>query len=332
METGFAAFFAQFDVPYREAAEQVIDVGLSWMAELLPPVLLLVIVWCGVRMASGTLHMGTFLKYAVRVVLLMFLVSERGYVDFVATPALDTVPNEIAHRILGVGAGLNAVEQFDIIDATVKEMVVTAWGNATGLFNIGNQLAIWNHELWHNVFHGLMFYVWMAMRALLYMVVMSGAFLLAFIPFDSTVSYVRTNIGKMVGLTVWQLCAAIVLKVGLNGTQIMLDRVTQGQTTSIAAQIQILGDVWRWELGVLVTFILMPAAAGVGSGIAASSSVVQGMIVGAATTMGSVGMRAAGAVSGRVGGAIGHGPWAAGQKAAVHARNYAASATGGVRP
>lgn len=290
----YAETAAQFDRMMAAGTAEVLDAGLGWMTDLLPPVVTLLVMFCGTLMALGQLHTGTALKYAGRLVLLLALVSAGTYADAVVTPILDTIPDEIASRLNGLGASLTAAEQFDIVANTLEEMTEVALANATGLLRIADRAAIHGHNAWGSGALAVMFWVWVAMRMLLHLVVMLGAFLLVLIPFDTTNGIVREWGAKVVGVLAWQLVAAILLKVSLTGSMLMLERVAQAGTPSLAAQIAQLRDIARWCLGMLVLFLVAPAACGFGAGIASASTMAAGLAGKAASFGLGVGGRVAG--------------------------------------
>ena len=291
LEQGFAGFLSQYEAPFEAAGRDVIASGLRWMVELSEPALILLIVGCGMLGYFGQFHMGRLVKYGWRVLLMLALLGG-AYWDWIAVPFLEDIPNEIGARVQGAGGALRAVEQFDIVSTTIKEIANVAWANASGLSSMGDRVVIWTASAVARLLLGGMFFVWACMRILLHLVVMVGAFTIVFIPFDTTLSFFRQFMGKLVGLTFWQIGAAVTIKILITGTMLMLDRVTQAQASSLPAQINLLVDIAVWNLGTFLVFLVVPAATGIGSAIAATATAMQSLGVAAATGVASLGMRA----------------------------------------
>lgn len=295
MEDGYAALIGQYEAPFQQAAREVIDAGLAWMLDLSQPALVVLIAGCALLGAYGQFGIGSVLRYGFRVFLMLALLNG-AYWEWIAEPALETIPNEIAHRVTGLGKSLRAVEQFDIVDNTITEIQTVAWGNASGMLQGFDRVAI---TFWGGLSRGILavvFAVWLAMRILLHLVVMIGAFLIVLIPFESTKGFFRSFGAKVLSLSLWQIGAAITLKTLLNGIQLMLDRVTQIPMRSLSAQIALLQDLAIWNGIALFIFVCVPAAVAYGAAVSGVAAGAQAMIVRAGSSVGGAAVGVAGTV------------------------------------
>lgn len=298
LEGAYGAFWIQFEAPLREASQSLQAVGLDWMLDMLTPILVIVTMTWGAMLATGTMSMHSARKYGARVLLMLWLIVGGGWSGTINQLVLEDFPNEVAQRIHGGSVTMQAVEQFDTIDQVIKGMAATALAQATGPLFVAERAAVHVARAFAGGFEAFMFFIWCAMRMLLYMVVVTGSFLLIFIPFDSTIVWFRQNIGKIVGLSVWQLCANLFLKVLLTGTMMRLDRLTNAQVQSLGNIIDTLWDVTWWNMGCAILFLLLPAAAAYGSSVVSSAGVVQGMVIGiGAAAIGGVSRVAGGLAS-----------------------------------
>lgn len=294
LEGKHGAFWMQFEATFRQASAELQASGIAWMVDMMTPILAIVTIMLGFLMASGQLNTGAMTKYGGRTIFMLWLVVGGAWVGTINALVLEDFPNEIARRIHGGSAQMQAVEQFAVVDSMLKGMAATARGQATGPTYIAERGMIYLNTFVATTINDLMFFVWCAMRMMLYMVVTMGAFLLFLMPFDSTIGVVKQLFGKIIGLLTWQLAANVTIKVIQTGTIMRLSELADSSPKSLGTMIELLGDNASWNVGALIMFLLIPAFAGFGSGIVASQTAVQGMIfagvtAGVAATRGVMG-------------------------------------------
>lgn len=280
METSYEQFYNIFDEATRVSADEAMRNGLAKLAELLPYALIPFIILCAILVGTGQMGFRLFTSYGARLVLLLWLVVGGAYIPYVRNFVVDEIPNEIATTVNGsVDNRINSVQQFGLLDDASAHFTATALSQATGIWNVGNMISIWNARGLTKFFIEIMFYIWIAVRMALYLVVASGAFLLLFLLFDSTRGWVNSLWGKFVGLTVLQLLMSILLKIQLGGSQMFLRNIiNMGANASLERQIDWCWTIAGWFLGCLVLLIMLPTLAAVYSGAAASSAIAGGMM------------------------------------------------------
>lgn len=286
MATTYQQFYTQYDEAIRAGADAAMHAGLAKMGELLPYTLIPVVIVCGVLVATGQMGMRLFTSYGWRVVLLVWLTLGAAYVPYVRDMVVDTIPNEIASTLHGgVENRITVAEQFDVLETASGHFVSLVLAQATGPFQIGNRVSAWFARGCMKFFIEIIFYMWIAVRMLTYLVVAMAAFMLILIPFESTRGWFLAMVGKMVGLTVWQLAISILLKIVLAGSMVYLRGVlTGGAGMSIEEQIDTCWSIAGWFLGCGVLTIAIPTVcAGFGANIAGGAGIALGAMATGAT-------------------------------------------------
>ena len=295
MEGTYGAFWSAYEGAFRNSAAALEAAGIAWVADLLIVVLPLLTITWAILMGSGQMNVAVAHKYGWRLLFLLWLVVGGAYATTVHYVVLDAFPTELASRIHGEGAAnFTMIDQFEIIDTTIKHFGSVFGGQATGVRYTAERLNIQFTQWIALGFLKLMFFIWIAMRAMLYIVVIIGAFVIISIPFDTTIGFIRAVFGKMVALSVWQIGSATALKIMLSGYMVWLDNMKDSNLPTLQHMMNTMGDIAWWSVGCLVIFILLPGMTAVGSGIVAGATVVQGAIFGAVGAAVGVGGRIAG--------------------------------------
>lgn len=288
---GYAEFYAQYDIAIRNGADQATQAGLAYLRDLFPIVTPLFVIALCALWAGNQLSMGQFIKYGTRMAVVMWLILAGAYVPHVRDLMVDDIPNSAARAVSGsVDDRMSAVQQFEMIDNAAANYVANVNQVATGISQIGNKIAAWFARGMQKLFLFFVFVVWIAMRDLAYLIAAVGAFMILFLPFESTKHIFISHFSKLFGVAMWQVSASILLKIMLGGVQIYLKRVsTTGLQLSIDQQVDQCLDIAMFFFGMAILFIMIPATVGVGAGSAASSSVASGALMAAGGNMARAG-------------------------------------------
>lgn len=289
MLRNYEATYLQYDVGFREGADAATMAGIEFTASLIYAASLPVIIVVGVLMMAGAMDRAVLLQYVWRVALVLWLAVSAAFIPYVRDMAVDHIPNDIAGR-LNANQQMTAVQQFDVLDQAAGHFVSQIQGQATGPFQVGNAIAAWMARGLQKLFLGVTFYIWMGMRFLNYLAIALAAFTLIFILFKTTSGFLMSQMGKIVGLVMWQISASILLQVMLSGMMAMLRPIlASAASMSLEQQIDVAFTVAEWFAGCFVMVLMMPAVIGVGSGVAASSFIASGAMVNASRAMVSAG-------------------------------------------
>lgn len=284
--TAYSDFYAQYDQPLRQAFDVVTRDGLAWVASTSPALLIPTIIMFGVMMAAGGMSTSKAAGYGIKIALFIYLVVMGAYIPLVRDMIVDTIPNELASRVNGARTSITVAQQFDRIDDSSAYYTSLVLGQTTGIMQIGNRVAVWFNRGGGIIFLQVIFYIWIAMRQLTYLAVCLGAFMMIFLPFDATRQWVMGKMATLVGLVLWQLAASILLKIQLDGAEIFMRNVLAASSSmSIEQQIDQLGKISGWYLGMFVGFVLAPTVVGVYGGQLAGSGMATGMLMAGSRSM-----------------------------------------------
>lgn len=289
MLRSYEAFYLQYDVALRAGADAATMAGIAFTASLIYAAALPVIITVGVLMFAGAMDKAVLLQYVWRVALVLWLAVSAAFIPYVRDMAVDHIPNDIAAS-LNANQQMTAVQQFDVLDQAAGNFTSQILGQATGISQVGNKVAAWLARGLQKVFLAATFYIWMGMRFLNYIAIALAAFTLIFILFKVTSGFLVSQMGKIVGLIMWQVSASILLQVMLSGMMVLLrDTIASGASMSIEQQIDVSLSVAEWFFGCFILVLMLPAVIGVGSGVAASSFIASGAMVNASRVMASAG-------------------------------------------
>jgi hypothetical protein len=287
----YEAFYQQYDVAIRAAADSATAAGIAKTAELLPVVMVPLIIAVGILMAMGLYSLQRLYRDGLMVIVLSWLVVGAAYTPMVRDLFIDTIPNEVASSLFGgVNQRLTVVQQFDAADKATGFFASRIIGQASGIIStIKIAPMAWIAYGAAKIFIALMFFVWMIARALTYIGVALGAFLLITLVFESTRGYFMGLVSKIVGLVIWQIAASILLHVMLQGMfQFIRAIIDNSENLGLEQQVDKLIDIAVYFLGCLAMLLALPAIAGGYTASAAQMATFGAgrMAMGAAGSMG----------------------------------------------
>lgn len=283
----FQEFYQQYDAAVRNGADQATRAGLDYCRDLFPYITPPFVIALAVLGMSGQLSIGKFISYVGRMALVMWLILGAAFIPHVRDFIVDEIPTSVANKLSGIVDDRSGpVDQFQIIDDAAANYVSEVNQVATGITQIGNKIAAWFARGLQKIFLFFVFVVWIAMRQLAYLTCAVLAFMIIFYPFESTRSWTHSQFARLFGITMWQVSASILLHIMLGGVQIYLKRIsTDGMQLSIDQQVDQCLDIAMYFMGMAVLFIMIPATVGVGSGVAASSSIASGAMIAATSNL-----------------------------------------------
>lgn len=298
----FAMFAAQYDEAIRAGADAAMNAGLARLTQLMPYFLTPMVIMWGVLGATGQLGWGRLLSYLLRLAFFLWLVVGLAYVPVIRNTVVDDIPNEIATVVNGGGATITSAQQFDALDEATAHFVANIKAQATGIFAFPTRLTADAARGYAKFWLELIFYIWIIVRMATYLLVASMAFMMLFVLFDSTRGWVMSMVGKMVGVSVWQLMTSILLAVQVAGMQVYLRSAIANPGASIDEQLENAWDIGGWFLGCFVLLLVVPSLSGFGAGYVAAGA--QGAIFGAVGTAGRLAASGGAALGSRTAGTL----------------------------
>lgn len=284
VDQSFAMFAAQSDDAFRAGADAAMRAGLQWTAANMKYVLIPAVIVFGLLIAVGQMSKGRALSFSGRLAILIFAAVSMAYSTMFADLMVDGIPNEIASSINGGGLRITSAQQWDVLNAGVSNFTANVRGQATGISNIPTRMAADLANGYAKVWLRMFFYMWIIARIAMRLLIASTAFLLLMIMYDHSRGWLQQQIGKMVGIIVWQLMSAIMTSVMLAGAEVYLRDAIANPGASLDMQIDRIWDIGGHFLGCFIMVLLLPALSAVGSGYVAGG--IQGGVM--ATAAGAI--------------------------------------------
>lgn len=281
-ERNFEMFAAQYDEALRAGADQAMMALLERAATIMPAVLTPLVIGLGVLWAIGQLGLGRAFSYIARIAVVVWLIVSLAYIPMIRDTVVNDFPNEIAGWVNGDGQAMSSAAQFDRLDEANAHFTSLILGQATGFLQMPTRIIAHAHRAAAKFWLELIFYIWIACRMLTYLLVASGVVFVFFLLFESTRNWFGEFLGKLVGVCVWQLMSAIMLRITLVGMEVYMRAAIANPGRSLDEQLETAADIAGWFLGCFILLLLLPAAAGVGSGMVAGAA--QGTVLGLMTT------------------------------------------------
>nr|WP_302479809.1 type IV secretion system protein [Roseicella sp. DB1501] len=245
-------------------------------------------------------------KRGVRAMAIIALLQAGTYGSMVREQFWTTIPNLVATSLSGNVTAITAAQRFDRVDMAASNLIARADGQAAGLLNLRPQIAISFAQAAIKVFLLVSFALWLVSRVATALLIAVGPFLLIAWLFDATRGWVLQWIGKLIGLAVWQLCAAILAEMVLRGSMYWVQRVAAFPGAGLAEMLDGLWKVAIWFGINMLVMLGLPYYAAIGSSSAAGAGVAVatgGALVGGAASMGARAGAAAASAAMRAGGA-----------------------------
>lgn len=288
--------------------DEVIAAGIAASVGVLRAALMLYVLIAAVMVMYGRMGGWEAVRRGVRAMAVIALLQAATYGAYVRETFWVTIPDKVAASLSGSPSTITAAQRFDRVNQAASNLVAVADRQATGLFNLRPQIAITVAEACMKAFLFITFALWLVSRIATALLIAAGPFLLIAFLFDATRSWVLQWIGKLVGLAVWQLCAAILAEMVLRGSMSWVQRVAAAPGAGLPEMLDELWKVAIWFGLNAIVMLGLPYYAAIGSSAAAGigvASVAGWALAGQAATLGaSAAMGAArfGAAAGRAAG------------------------------
>lgn len=314
-DTGMYEEYARFtDDLTTSGMDEVITAGINASVGVLRSALMVYVMIAAVMVMYGRMGGWDAVRRGVRAMAVIALLQAGTYNSYVRETFWVTIPNKVASALTGSPTRTTAAQRFDRVNQASSNLVALADQQATGLFNFRPQIAITLAEACMKAFLFVTFALWLVSRIAIALLISAGPFLLIAFLFDSTRSWVLQWIGKLVGLSIWQLCAAILAEIVLRGSMTWVQKVAAAPGTAIPEMVDELWKVVIWFGLNAIVMLGLPYYAAIGSSAAAGLGVASTVGLAIGGTAASLGASAAMGAA-RLGSAAGR---AAG-RAAAHA-------------
>jgi hypothetical protein len=236
-------------------------------------------------------------SYAIRAVVIAYLLSTtEAYGLWVRDRFFTTIPNEITRLVVGSAAPLTAAQQFDNLSLYTDTVIASALGQATSLSQIGDRVALWWADTLIHLLLAVEFFIFLLGRKLMAIVIVIGPFLLLFELFEATRGYCRSWVGKLVGLTVFQLASTSLLVINAQGAYFFVQNILNNPPAGLSQQIANIDRFSMWCLGDALAMLALPSVVAIGSGAAAGSAVATTFLIAAGSKASGLAGRGARAV------------------------------------
>src|SRR4051812_20217734 len=190
-----------------------IDAGLAWIAPQLRIALGLYVIGYAFLMMYGRVEGWTLASAVGRAMAVAAILKIDNYSYYVRDLFFTDLPNQLARAMNGPRITVNSAQQFDVLWEAVVHYTAFIKSQATGwsnVVNVGVVLVMAGMNLgalW------VIFGVWLISRVFMALVICLGPFLIILYLFRGTREYVNQWLGKIAGLTLLQLAAAILLRI-----------------------------------------------------------------------------------------------------------------------
>lgn len=288
--------------------DEVITAGITASLGVLRAALMLYVLIAAVMVMYGRMSGWEAVRRGVRAMAIIALLQAGTYGSYVRETFWVTIPDKVASSLSGSPTTITAAQRFDRVNQAAANLVAVADQQATGLFNFRPQIAITIAEACMKAFLFISFALWLVSRIATALLIAAGPFLLIAFLFDATRGWVLQWVGKLVGLAVWQLCAAILAEIVLRGSMTWVQRVAGATGVGLPEMVDELWKVVIWFGLNAIVMLGLPYYAAIGSSAAAGLGVAATAGWAVAGTAASLGASAAmgaarlGAAAGRAAG------------------------------
>ncbi len=277
----------------------ILTSAMAWARPALQGAMTLFIAVCGFLVTFNEMSARRAGNYAVRAIAVAYILSSTAvYNQWVTNVFFTQLPNTIATVVTGATTPITAAQQFDKLALSAESVIATAMSQATGLMHIGDQMALWWALGWIHVILSVEFFIFMLGRKLMAVVIVIGPFLILFELFEHTRGWARAWIGKLVGLTVFQLASTALLSISSQGAFSYVQAISANPGAGLDQQIANIDHLSAWFLGDALSIMAVPTIAAIGSGVAAGTAVAASFAARAGTGAARIGASTAGAGTG----------------------------------
>lgn len=214
IERIFEPFATDLDRTLIGGMNDVVQSGLAWAQPQLRALLVLYVVAYALGfMLTANVSARQAAFAALRGLMVAAAVKSANYVPWVQEQFFTTLPNQIAAALNGPRTAVSSAQQFDILWSAALRVNGLILQQASGWLHVVDRGVAWGIAAVCVLALLVMFIMWSIPRIFLALVICIGPFLIPLYLFRTTRSFVEAWIGKLVGLTVLQLAASILMRV-----------------------------------------------------------------------------------------------------------------------
>ena len=281
MNTLFSQFYGLLDNALANGVSSVISAGLAYAARPLHALLIIYIAIIGYLGLTGQAE-EPFRLLVIRVVkasFVVYLLTASAYETYVRGLFMTGIPNAVAQALNSGTSVTTAPQQFDNLWSASMHQCAAVLQEATGLTNIGTRITVYVAQGMIGIALGLSFIIWEMARALMGIVICLGPFMIAFYLFQATRSLVERWLGKLIALTILQLCVSVLLQILLQGQKSYMTSVQSAiGSGGLDERVMVLLQIGLFFLMCAFLMVMLPSIAySIGNGISFSTAGVVAM-------------------------------------------------------
>jgi type IV secretory pathway VirB6-like protein len=267
----FQTVAAQFDTNLLSAINGVIGNGLAWAQPQVRAAATLFILISGWLVLTGRMDKSVLAGRVLRIMAVVALLTSAGtFNTYVRDLFLEDIPSTVGAALTG-GTTYAPAAQFDALWSATQRMAATMLAEATGYTQFGERLVIRLLMAISFIALVVIFLIWVIVRVVMGMVIALGPFLIGLYLFDATRTYVERWVGKLVSLTLVQVCVSVMLQMLMSGFNNYVRMAQNNPGGSLDEKIGAFLQVgaWYW-CGLLLIKALAIVAYSIGGGLATS--------------------------------------------------------------
>jgi type IV secretion system protein VirB6 len=260
-----------FDANLIDSINGIISNGLAWAQPQVRAAATLFILITGWLVLTGRMDKNVLAGRVLRIMAVAALLTSAGtFNTYVRDLFLEDIPSTVGAALTG-GTTYAPAAQFDALWSATQRMAATMLAEATGYTQFGERLVIRLLMAISFIALVVIFLIWVIVRVVMGMVIALGPFLIGLYLFDATRTYVERWVGKLVSLTLVQVCVSVMLQMLMSGfnNYVRMAQANPGGSLDekIGAFLQV--GAWYW-CGLLLIKALAVVAYSIGGGLATS--------------------------------------------------------------
>jgi type IV secretion system protein VirB6 len=260
-----------FDTNLLAAINDIINGALTWARPQVRAAATLFILITGWLVLTGRMDKNVLAGRVLRIMAVAALLTSAGtFNTYVRDLFLEDIPSTVGAALTG-GTTYAPAAQFDALWSATQRMAATMLAEATGYTQFGERLVIRLLMAISFIALVVIFLIWVIVRVVMGMVIALGPFLIGLYLFDATRTYVERWVGKLVSLTLVQVCVSVMLQMLMSGfnNYVRMAQANPGGSLDekIGAFLQV--AAWYW-CGLILIKALAIVAYSIGGGLATS--------------------------------------------------------------
>lgn len=260
-----------FDANLIDSINGIISNGLAWAQPQVRAAATLFILITGWLVLTGRMDKNVLAGRVLRIMAVAALLTSAGtFNTYVRDLFLEDIPSTVGAALTG-GTTYAPAAQFDALWSATQRMAATMLAEATGYTQFGERLVIRLLMAISFIALVVIFLIWVIVRVVMGMVIALGPFLIGLYLFDATRTYVERWVGKLVSLTLVQVCVSVMLQMLMSGfnNYVRMAQANPGGSLDekIGAFLQV--AAWYW-CGLILIKALAIVAYSIGGGLATS--------------------------------------------------------------